>query len=291
MAFRKAKRLTLRALARNVPLMAVLVMTISIGSLLSLGYAGNNGNGNGAPAGAHFDLNIIGVKNTANFPCAENSGGNVIFVPLNTAGLVDVAGKSAVDIFLSAGPSFAVLADEAFGNALGKGACQAAMFQLPLVVANCGVSSSTTFTSGCTTSSTIVSGTTTFVVGGQLAYEVWARVKGIPNGSGTITTCGQSISTSSTSTTTTTVCSLNQLVIGKNNPNKLFIDVTSLLTSICFNPVSSSTTLTTTVSCVPIFSPLFQNFFWSYDNQGNKVLQLRFYPCSDPQLSCPGFGI
>lgn len=265
--------------------MAIVVVAISIGSLLTLGSAGQ---GNGAPPGAHFDLNIIGVKDASTFPCSEASGGNVIFVPLNTAGVVDITGKHAVDIFLQAGSDFAVLKDEA----LGRTGCQSALFQLPLVVAGCGVSGSVTSTSGCTTSTIAGGGTTTTLVGGQLAYEVWARVEGIPKGSGTITTCGVTGTTTlASSTTTTSICSLNQLIIstrGDSTKKNFFMDVTSLLTSVCFFP---TTTITTQVSCVPIFSPTFQGFFWQYDNTGNKVLQLRFYPCSDPQLSCPGFGI
>lgn len=35
--------------------------------------------GNGAPSGAHYNLNLIGVSNTKS---VSNSGGNVIFVPL-----------------------------------------------------------------------------------------------------------------------------------------------------------------------------------------------------------------
>jgi hypothetical protein len=27
-----------------------------------------------------------------------------------------------------------------------------------------------------------------------------------------------------------------------------------------------------------VFNPCFQNFFWNYDNNGLKLLQLRFYP-------------
>jgi hypothetical protein len=301
MAMKKAKRFALRALVKNTSLMAILVVAVSVASLLSLASAGTSyplGTGNGAPPGAHFDLNIIGVK-SGNYPCNEASGGNVIFVPLNTAGLVDTGKRSAVDIFLSAGPDFAVLADEA----LGQPGCQSASFQLPLIVINCGVtttdSTTTTLTSGCTTSSTTVSGTTTIEVGGLLAYEVFARVEGTPGGSGNITTCGQSITTTSGTTTTTTTCSIGEWVGGKAHGKQLFINVTPQLTSVCFNPTTTVSgtvsTISSTVSCVPIFSPQFQNYFWSYDNQGNKLLQLRFYPCTDPQISstpgCTQFGI
>jgi len=39
----------------------------------------------------------------------------------------------------------------------------------------------------------------------------------------------------------------------------------------------------------PIFSSQFQNYFWQYDNQGLRLLQLRFYqvPSSVPtSINC-----
>src|SRR5438309_1609618 len=40
------------------------------------------GNGNGAPSGPHFNLNLIGFSNGQNVKGTTGSGGNVIFVPL-----------------------------------------------------------------------------------------------------------------------------------------------------------------------------------------------------------------
>jgi hypothetical protein len=37
---------------------------------------------------------------------------------------------------------------------------------------------------------------------------------------------------------------------------------------------------TTTSVTVSLFNSCFQNYFWNYDNNGLKVLQLRFYPAS-----------
>jgi hypothetical protein len=50
-------------------------------------------------------------------------------------------------------------------------------------------------------------------------------------------------------------------------PNK-FTNVTDALTSL----VDSNTLQT-----VALFQGGFANFFWDYDNNGNKLLQLRFY--------------
>lgn len=143
-----------------------------------------------------------------------------------------VALKGHSDIFLTSGTTFAVLDN----NACTDGS---ALFQLP--------------------PPTTTSGTQ--------AYTIWARVEGIPGGSGSLTTCG-------IDSTGATVCSVgNTLTISTRDHGNKFQDVTTQLTTLCFIPTG-----TTTITCVDIFSPQFQNFFWSYDNNGNKVLQLRFYP-------------
>jgi hypothetical protein len=99
-------------------------------------------------------------------------------------------------------------------------------------------------------------------------YTIWARVEGIPGGSGSLTTCATD------PTTGETVCSTgNTLTIGTRDHGNKFQDVTNSLTQLCYFPTGS-----TTLTCVNIFDTTFQNFFWSYDNHGNKVLQLRFYP-------------
>src|SRR5260370_25909591 len=74
-------------------------------------YAGSNGNG--APSGPHYNLNIIGAKST-NCPATDGSGGNVIFVALN----------GISNIFLHPGTTFAVLDNNACSD-------KSASFQLP----------------------------------------------------------------------------------------------------------------------------------------------------------------
>lgn len=178
--------------------------------------------GNGAPSGPHYNLNLIGVKNTANFPTADNSGGNVIFVPE----------KGHCNIGLTQGTDFYVLDDNCMDGA--------ASFQLPPP-----------------TTST-----------GSAQYTVWARVVGTPGGSSSLTTCATD------PTTGGTICSIGQTVtFGGHDGKSKFTNVTQQLTTLCY--VDQTTGQTT---CVNIFDPTFQNYFWSYDNNGNKVLQLRFYP-------------
>lgn len=212
--------------------------------------------GNGAPSGDHFDLNIIAVPvgKTANL---TNSDRHTIFVPLAVDGetVPDIT-----DIFLTQGP-FEVCdgngflppvscpgqppIDNEFANANG------AVFQLP-----------------CNTA-IVAQGVTTLipcVAGTMESYSVWARVVGTPGGTtSTITTCAED------ELTETLVCSVNPgpgvaVFQPKTNKPPVFTDVTVALTSI----VTASNT-------IQLFAPNFEGFFWAYDNDGAKVLQLRFY--------------
>lgn len=98
------------------------ILALVAGGLLGFGAVGCGGEigngpdftgeqltGNGAPSGAHFNLNLIGVSNTLT---QDGSGGSVIHVPLN--------GKCQID--LSQG-SFQVLDDNCTDGTAG--------FQLP----------------------------------------------------------------------------------------------------------------------------------------------------------------
>ncbi len=174
------------------------------------------GNGNGAPTGPHYNLNIIGQKAT-NCPATDSSGGNVIFVAL----------KGNSNIYLVNGSTYQVLDNNACSD-------KKASFQLP----------------------------------GPGTYTIWARVEGTPGGSGNLNTCATDPVTNSTICSTGTT-----LTIGTRDHGNKFQDVTTQLTTLCYYPTNS-----TTLTCVNLFDPTFQNYFWSYDNQGNKILQLRFYP-------------
>ncbi len=107
---------------------------------------------------------------------------------------------------------------------------------------------------------------------GAQAYEVWARVEGIPGGSGHITTCGTDI------TDGALVCSTGTTITTRELKNH-FTDISSTLLQVCG-------TIAGVFQCVPLFSSSLTTFFWSYDNSGNKVLQLRFYPCPTSTGTC-----
>ncbi len=219
--------------------------------------------GNGAPSGAHYDLNIIGVTK-AKAPPLTGSDRHTIFVPLvSDQGAADTDVASGADIFLTQGP-FTVCDGNAFDAAYdcsgNKISNQGAVFQLPcnLNIATAG-------------GTTLIPCPTT---GAVATYTVWGRAVGKPGGSSTITTCATDISTG------TVVCSVNTnvAVFIRKNGKPFFTSVTNQLTSLV-TPVGACTTATITAgTCtVALFGAGFQGFFWDYDNNGNKLLQLRFY--------------
>jgi hypothetical protein len=182
---------------------------------------GQTATGNGAPSGAHYDLNIHGVAQGGS--ASTGSSGHDIFVPL----------QGHCSISLSPG-SYQVLDPNCLdGNAA---------FQLPNPVAS-------------TTTTTV---TTT--------YSVWVRALAKPGGSASTTTCATDL------TTNTLVCSLGQFVTveTRSSGKSVFSNVTGnlLFVSQC---ISGKLTRT------PIFDSTLQNSFWSYDNNGLKLEQLRFY--------------
>lgn len=108
-------------------------------------------------------------------------------------------------------------------------------------------------------------------------YSVWDRALSKPGGSSSITTCA-------TDLTNTFVCSINAFVsvktrsTGKSSFTNVSDDL--LFLTECVNGKSVS---------FPLFSPLFSNFLWQYDNTGLRLLQLRFYqvPSNVPtSISC-----
>ena len=211
------------------------LLILAVAAVLSIpGFAQT---GNGAPSGAHYNLNIIGVSDPKTQPL---TGGDrhTIFVGL---GSNNKGGDVITPIYLTQGP-FAVCDGNGFdpatdcsGNTV---AAAGAVFQLP-----CD-----------TVTDTCVSGT-------SQAYTIWARALGQPGGSSTVTTCATD------TTTNTVVCSSENVVLVRGSGQQKFKNVTQELTTITG----------TTVGTVSLFQAGFNNFFWQYDNSGLKLAQIRFY--------------
>lgn len=185
--------------------------------------------GNGAPSGAHYNLNIIGVPKNKTAEMTGNNGGR-IFVPLfgNTK------------IMLKEGPDYAVLD--------ANGTDGSASFQLPNPDPDGdGVSS----------------------------YSIYARALGTPGGSATITTCADADLTDGYYE----VCSAESLTVTRTRGGAAkFSNVsTELLTILLTEDITAEGILLIKAGRYSIFDDALEDYFWSYDNTGLKLLQLRFY--------------
>jgi len=186
-------------------------------------------NGNGAPSGSHYNLNIIGVSHDKS-PNMDQGSGNVIFVGLGTK-TTTVSTK----ILLSQSPAgvFQVL-DK-------NGTDGEASFALPL----------------------------------PGSYTVWARALGTPGGQAKMTTCASDPALIGTDAAL--ICSTQNEVFVRNTGKSSFRNVTSALTTITL-VAGSPAALACGSTTVSLFDPCLEGFFWQYDNNGLKLLQVRFYP-------------
>ena len=207
---------------------------------LSLGY-GMAMAGNGAPSGPHYNLNIIGVEKAKNADMT-NSHRHTIFVALGKNGAVKTK------IYLTEG-DFRVCDgngfDEAYdcdGFVVGKS--NGAVFQLPA--------------NGCWLDDCV-----NFDPDSQM-YEVYARALGTPGGKVIITTCVETLDGE--------VCSTeNVLLVRKAGPSK-FKNVSRELTTII-----ADFDLDGDTERYGLFEDDAWQYFWDYDNNGCKLVQLRFY--------------
>ena len=158
--------------------------------------AGTASAGNGAPSGAHYNLNVIGVPKNKT-AAMDGSNRHVIFVSLDRTGEL-----AANKIWLTEGP-FKVIdgnATDANGGA----------FQLPASNIDCPVDAPAD--DPCQLSGD---------------YAVFVRALGKPGGSATVTTC--------TTDGAETVCSTESVHIVRSTGKSKFVNVTKELTTICVN--------------------------------------------------------
>jgi len=112
------------------------------------------------------------------------------------------------------------------------------------------------------------------------SYTVWARALGKPGGQAKITTCADDLDIN----TAGVICSTQNEVFVRDKGKSSFRNVTDALTTIVLDAIANADAVTacggTTVS---LFDPCLQGFFWAYDNNGLKLLQVRFYPNAPSQ--------
>jgi hypothetical protein len=238
--------------------LGIVAILIIAGGLVAV-QAGNDNNGNGAPSGKHYTLNILGKdwdkgdyatiwdETDENFnPVIKNDNGHRIFVKLGSDG-----NMKKTRILLECGLDFDVIdADGTDGKAV---------FQLPLP-------------------ETIVDEITGEVT--SSAYTVWIRVLGPPRGQADMYSgfydpldgsTWVSLEVIEIRQNQATASDPDNTVVNRKSPPK-FVDVTKELTTIYVDMDGDT---------IPERYNLFHNsayqYFWDFDNQGIKHVQLRFY--------------
>ncbi len=102
---------------------------------------------------------------------------------------------------------------------------------------------------------------------GVTSYSVFARALGKPGGSAKMNTCATDPVTGDE------ICSLEVLHMERRKGKSSFENVSKELLYIYADLDGDGT-----VERVPLFDDRLEEYLWEYDNQGLKVLQLRFYP-------------
>lgn len=100
---------------------------------------------------------------------------------------------------------------------------------------------------------------------GVTQYSVWARALGKPGGKSTTTTCAYDADG-------VQWCSVYSMVLVREKGKSSFTDVSKQLLYIYADLNQDGT-----VERYPLFDTALQDYFWNYDNNGMKLVQLRFY--------------
>ncbi|MGH8003137.1 MAG: hypothetical protein ACRECJ_00215 [Limisphaerales bacterium] len=109
---------------------------------------------------------------------------------------------------------------------------------------------------------------------GVTVYSVYARALGKPGGHGTLNTCATAPGPDGIFGTADDeeMCSVATLVVTRTKGQQKFVDVSRYLLYIYVDLTGDGI-----AERYPLFSDALQNYFWSYDNYGLKLIQLRFY--------------
>jgi len=107
------------------------------------------------------------------------------------------------------------------------------------------------------------------------SYTVWARALGTPGGQSKIATCATFVDP--TTGVSSILCSTENEVFVRGTGKSSFRNVTSALTTITL-VAGSPAQLACGTPTVSLFDACLQDFLWQYDNNGLKLLQVRFYP-------------
>src|SRR5215475_8700604 len=217
--------------------------------VLTLAFAASaHATGNGAPSGYHYNLNIICVPNGKTADMTDTQG-HTIFVPC----------EGTTKINLIEGADFGVI-DRNGTDTNG------ASFRLPATDSGL-ISARATGSAQCTQnpdgSFTCGSGTS--------VYSVFARALGTPGGTAGMMLCYSTVVDGIVEEECSTT---NQLTLDSSGRPAKFQNVTAQLLYL-YNVTIGGVFY----KRIPLFSDVVQDYFWSYTNNGLKLLQLRFYHC------------
>ena len=109
-------------------------------------------------------------------------------------------------------------------------------------------------------------------------YSIWARALGKPGGEAKITSCAEDIADELDGGVQSLVdiCSTQYEAFVRGTKADQFKDVTYNLTHIVL-AAGSDAALACATTEVSLFNPCLEGYFWKYDNNGLKLLQVRFY--------------
>ena len=199
--------------------------------------------GNGAPSGQHYTLNIIGMEKgkTANMQAT----GSAMFVKLDRTGS---SVTTKINLTESLDGSFAITDKNGTDGTAG--------FTLPAPQDGTGAQQ----------------------------YLVFARALGTPGGQATITTCAEGYVDSVDVRHEDEVCSTENKVFTHDGRPR-FENVTNELTTIVIDAdlepdayLACTGDETGADVRVQLFDDCLYNYFWNYNNEGLRILQIRFYP-------------
>jgi len=199
--------------------------------------------GNGAPSGAHYNLNIIGVsKDKA--PTFDGGNGRRIFVGLGKTGAASTTRINLIE------GDFAVLD--------ANGTDGTAAFQLPNPDPDGD---------------------------GTTSYSVYVRELGKPGGKATMQSCYEDVDGTWCAADFAGGVQPITLEHTKGGAPKfanvskdlLFVDYCTAWSAGPDTILGTADDVCTSTSQVPLFGNDLLSYYWSYDNQGLKLAQLRFY--------------
>jgi hypothetical protein len=108
---------------------------------------------------------------------------------------------------------------------------------------------------------------------GITEYSIWVRALGKPGGSSTMTTCAEMLDPDTGDIVE--YCSVEQVLSVREKGQSKFGDVSKQLLYVYVDLDGDGRT-----ERYPLFDDALQNYLWDYDNNGLKLLQMRFYPVS-----------